>query len=146
VAILGLDCKTYVNTGTYASPTWVLLDNIANETLNLSAGEAAADRRGGNGWKERLATLKDGSVDFSMNYQPGDANFDTLFDAFMGRDQLEFAFMDGPIATTGSEGLRATCQVFKFEIPRDLEVTVVCNIGVKPSPATNPPEWYEVGA
>lgn len=55
---LGLNCKVYRNTGTYAQPTWDEIPNVRNVTLNLERGEADITSRANAGWKVSLPTLK----------------------------------------------------------------------------------------
>ena len=141
---LGLDCKLYRNTGTYATPVWDEIVNVKDLTLNLEVGEADTSRRGGNGWRERLATLKDGSVEFTMIQVDGDTDFTAIKDAWVNRTALEFAVMDGPIATAGTQGLRATMQVFNFSRPENLEEAVNYSVSIKPTPAANAPTWMVV--
>jgi hypothetical protein len=144
MAKLGLDCKMYRNTGTYASPVWDEITNIRDVTLNLETGEADSSRRGGNGFRERLATLIDGGVDFEMVWETGDTDFTALRTAFFAKTPVEFAIMDGPVATAGTQGLRATMQVFNFSRNEPLGETVKASVSIKPTPATNPPAWWVI--
>lgn len=143
-AKVGLDAKLYRNSGTYAAPTWSELVNAKDVTLNLEAGEADASRRGGNGWRETLMALKDGSVEFELVYDNTDAEFTALKDAFFGGTTVELAVMDGDIATAGTQGLRATMSVVNFSRNEPLEEALTVSVTVKPAPAENPPEWMSV--
>lgn len=143
-AKVGLDAKLYRNSGTYAAPTWSELVNAKDVTLNLEAGEADASRRGGNGWRETLMALKDGSVEFELVYDNTDAEFTALKDAFFGGTTVELAVMDGDIADTGTQGLRATMSVVNFSRNEPLEEALTVSVTVKPAPADNPPEWMSV--
>lgn len=143
-ARVGLDAKLYRNSGSYATPTWNELMNAKDVTLNLEAGEADASRRGSGGWRETLMTLKDGSVEFELVYDSADAEFTALKDAFFGANTVEMAVMDGDIATTGSQGLRATMSVINFSRNEPLEEALTVSVTVKPAPSDNPPEWMTV--
>jgi len=141
---LGLDAKLYRNSGDYATPVWNELVNAKDVTLNLEAGEADASRRGGNGWKETLTALRDGSVEFEMVYDTADAEFTALKDAFFTGTTVEMAVLDGDVATSGTQGLRATMSITNFSRNEPLEEALSVSVTVKPAPAANPPEWMEV--
>ena len=137
---LGLDAKLYRNSGTYALPTWNEITNAKDVTLNLEAGEADAGRRGSGGWRETLMALKDGSVEFELVYDNADAEFTALKDAFFNGTTVELAVMDGDIATTGTQGLRATMSVVNFSRNEPLEEALTVSVTVTPAPSANPPE------
>src|SRR5690606_3721511 len=105
---LGMEAKLYRNTGTYAAPTWVEMLNVKDLTLNLEASEADVTTRGNAGWRATIAALKDGSIEFEMVWDTGDPDFTAIKDAFFGNTSIEFAVMDGAVASSGSQGLRAT--------------------------------------
>ena len=48
---LGLDARLYMNSGTYASPTWSGLNTVRDLTLNLETGEADVSTRSNQGWQ-----------------------------------------------------------------------------------------------
>src|SRR5574340_251704 len=84
--ILGLDAKAYrLTTGTRAAwpasgaPTDLeLMGNVKDVTINLETGEADVTTRAGNGWRQTAATLKDGTVEFEMIWDPGDTDFTAI--------------------------------------------------------------------
>ena len=51
-AKLGLDAKLYRNTGTFAAPTWDIIGNVKDLTLNLETGEADVSTRANKGAEE----------------------------------------------------------------------------------------------
>lgn len=141
---LGLDAKLYRNSGSFATPVWNEIKNAKDVTLNLEAGEADASRRGSGGWRETLRGLKDGSVEFELVYDSTDAEFTALKDAFFNGTTVELAVMDGDIATTGTQGLRATMSVLNFSRNEPLEEALTVSVTVKPAPSANPPQWMTV--
>lgn len=141
---LGLDARLYRNTSTYAAPVWNEIKNVKDVTLNLEAGEADVSTRGTGGWRATVATLKDGSIEFEMVWDTADDDFAAIRDAFLNRGSIEFAVMDGDIATSGSQGLRATCMVTSFSRNEALEEAITVSVTVKPTYATNPPSWMTV--
>ena len=63
--------------------TWIEIANIRDNNLNLETGEADVTTRGNNGWRQTIATLKDGSVEFEMVYNTSDAAFTAIKDAWL---------------------------------------------------------------
>lgn len=141
---LGLDAKLYRNTGTQAAPVWNEIKNVRDATLSLEAGEADVTTRGNAGWRATVATLKDGSVEFDMVWDTADDDFSAIRDAFLNHTALEFAVMDGDIATAGTQGLRATCAVTSFSRNEALEEAITVSVTVKPTYSANPPVWMTV--
>ena len=141
---LGMNCKAYRNTGNYASPTWNEITNVKDLSLNLEASEADVTTRGNNGWEAVVQTLKKATIEFGMVWDTGDADFTAIQNAFFSNTSIECAFMDGAIATTGNQGLRATFMVTGFSRTENLTEAVMANVTLKPTYATNAPEWMTV--
>ena len=138
---LGLDAKLYRNTATYASPTWNEVKNVKDVTLNLEAGSADVTTRGNGGWRANIATLKDASLEFEMVWDTADDDFTAIRTAFLTNAAIEFAVLDGPVATSGSQGLRASMAITNFSRAEPLEEAIKVSVTAKPTYATNPPEW-----
>lgn len=138
---LGMDAKLYRNTGTYASPTWNEVKNVKDVTLNLEAGSADVTTRGNGGWRANIATLKDASLEFEMVWDTADDDFTAIRTAFLGNSTVEFAVLDGPVATAGSQGLRATMAITNFSRAEPLEEAIKVSVTAKPTYADHPPEW-----
>jgi len=141
---LGMEARLYRNTGTYETPTWTEIDNVKDVTLNLETGEADVTTRANNGWRATAATLKDGSVEFEMVWDTADAGFTAIQEAYFDNTAIEFAVMDGDIATSGTQGLRATMAVTNFSRNEPLEEAITVSVTIKPTYADNAPEWMEV--
>jgi len=140
--VLGLDAKIYRNSATYENPTWVEIDNVKDVTLNLSKEEADATTRANNGWKAIVATLKEGTVDFEMVWNKSDENFQALLTSFLSNTVIDFLILDGPYTSEGSEGLRASCQVFSFTRAEQLTDVLRAAVTIKPTYSAHPPDWY----
>ena len=141
---LGMEAKLYRNTGTYALPTWVEMMNVKDLTLNLEASEADVTTRGNAGWRATIAALKDGSIEFEMVWDTADADFTAIQLAFFGNTEIEFAVMDGDVASSGSQGLRATMAITNFSRSEALEEAIGVSVTAKPTYAENAPEWMTV--
>ena len=146
-AKLGLDAKLYRNAGTYAAPTWDLIGNVRDLTLNLETGEADVSTRGNNGWRATVGTLKDASLEFEMVWDTADSDFGAVRDAFLNNNTVEFAVMDGLITgagSSGSQGLRATFRIASFSRNEALEEAITVSVTAKPTYSANPPSWMTV--
>ena len=141
---LGMEGKLYYNAGTYATPDWKELKNVKDVTLNMEKGEADVTTRGNAGWRATVGTLKEGSLEFEMVWDTEDEGFAALQAAWFGDTPVEMAVMDGPIATSGSQGLRATMSVISFSRKEPLEEAMSVSVSVKPTYAEHAPEWMEV--
>ena len=138
---LGLDAKLFRNAASYDTPDWQELKNVKDLTLNVEAGEADASTRGNGGWRAILASLKDGSIEFEMVWDTADAGFTAIKDAFFNNTPIEFAALDGDVATAGSQGLRATMAITNFSRNEPLEEAITVSITAKPTYSEHPPEW-----
>ena len=145
---LGLNCKFYHSdtlldgdVNTPSTVTWQEISNVKDLTLNLETGEADITTRANNGWRATLATLKDGSIEFEMLWETGDAGFNALKTAWATGAEIALAAMDGDIETAGSEGLAGNFTVTNFSRSEPLEEGVTVSVTVKPSSQT---DWYEV--
>jgi hypothetical protein len=141
VTPIGLDCKLYRNTGTWSTPIWNEIPTVGDVTIPLSKGEAEMSTRGSR-WKTRKGTLKDASIDFQVKLVKGDIDLAALLASFVDGTPIELLALDGPVATAGSQGLRAVCEVFKFDNGQPLEGAVVFDVSAKPCPAENEPVWF----
>ncbi|MEM6503892.1 MAG: phage tail tube protein [Planctomycetota bacterium] len=141
---LGMEAKLYRNTGDFATPVWVELTNVKDLTLSLEKGEADVTTRANGGWRALAGTLKDGSIEFEMVWDTQDTGFTAIKDAWFNDTPIEFAVMDGDITASGSQGLRATMEVFNFSRNEPLEEAVTVSVTIKPTYAANAPQWMEV--
>jgi len=146
---IGLDCKLYRNTGTTASPVWNEIQNVVDVTVALSKTEADTSSRA-FAWKTRKGALKDASIDFQLRAVAADADYTALLGSYLNGASIELLALDGPIATAGSQGLRAICEVFNFQAGQPLEGALTFDVSAKPTPAFDsagaaiPPTWFTV--
>lgn len=141
---VGIDCKTYRNTATYASPTWDEIVNIRETSVDLTIGEADVSSRGTGGWEAIETTLKRGALEIEMMEVAGDTDFAALRDAFFGRTTLDLAFANGAIAASGTQYFRAVVKVVGMAKSEPLEDGTSYTFRVKPAYSTNPPTWVTV--
>jgi hypothetical protein len=140
---VGLSCELSYNTGTYGVPVWVEIDLAKDVNINLEAAEADASSRSSAGWREYIQSLKDASVEFEMMNDSADTAFTAVKNAFINGTAIEVLVLDGPDATTGSQGLRMTAAVSGFSRSEPLEEAVTISVTLKPTPNTDAvPAWY----
>lgn len=139
---LGMEAKIYRNTGTHGTPTWTILSNVKDVTLNLEKGEADVTTRANNGWKATVGTLKDGSIEFEMVWDPADAGFTAIQTAYFAGTSIELLALDGAYDATGSQGLRATMAITNFTRSEPLEEAITVKVTAKPTYSANAPEWF----
>lgn len=141
--ILAEDAKLYYNTGSYGSPTWTLICNVKDLTLSLESAEVDVTTRCGSGFNEYVPGLTDASVTFSMLYDPSDTAWEALRGHFFAKTAVEVLVLDGPVATAGSEGLRATVIVRSFTRNEQLGQALMTDVTLRPTPNANAaPAWY----
>ena len=83
---LGMQAKLYVKVGGVAAVgPWSELGNVKDVTLSLETGEADVTTRANAGWRATVGTLKEGSVEFEMVWNTGDAGFTAIKNAFFSQ-------------------------------------------------------------
>ncbi|MGE3803917.1 MAG: phage tail tube protein [Gemmataceae bacterium] len=139
---LGLAAKLYRDTT--GGPVWSEITNVRDLTLNLETGEADVTTRGNLGWRAIVATLKEGSIEFSMVWDTLDAHFAAIRDAFLLAGAVPLAVMDGDITVAGSQGLVALFAITNFTRNEQLEEAITVDVTCKPTYSTTPPSWLIV--
>jgi len=143
--VLGMDAKAYYQTdGVSGSAGWVELANVQDITLNLETGEADITTRANNGWRAYAATLKEGSFETTMKWDPDDPAFAAIQNAFFNNTHIGMTILDGPIGTSGSQGLRADMVITNFSRNEPLEEAVTVNVTFKPTYIDTATEWHTV--
>lgn len=138
---LGKDAVAYYNaTPVVATPVaadfTLPLNNITDLSLNLETGEADVTTRGSGGWQQFLATLKNGSIEFTMLWDSADVAFTAIKDAWLNGTEIAFAAMSAAIATSGSQGLASNFTVTNFTRNEPLNEAISVSVTLKPSSHT----------
>lgn len=143
--LLGYEAETSHNTGVWATPVWDGVGLIQDTLeLNLEKGEADVTTRAGNGWRQRIGTLKDGSVQFQMLWEAADADFAAFRDAWLNDTLIDCAVMDQDITVSGAQGLRAEMTVLNFSRSEPLDGALTSSVNVAPGASSNAPVWMIV--
>jgi hypothetical protein len=143
---LGMEAKLYYRAAGNENPivaaNWTELDNSKDVTLNLETGEADVTTRANNGWKATAATLKDGSVEFTMVWDTADAGFNAIQAAWFAGSSIALAVMDGDLSVAGSQGLVADFAIINFSRDEPLEEAITVKVTAKPARSTIAPRWH----
>lgn len=111
------DCYLYLTADTGASPTWTEIKRAKNANLATGATTAATTSRESKYETDEVVTVKIGPLTFDYQINATvDAVYNTIRAAFIAKTKLRWAQMDGPIATTTSEGWRFWGQVSKCDV------------------------------
>lgn len=119
----GRDSKTYYNSASYATPTWVEIDRIIDESVNQENGQAEGGSRLSY-WKDRENVDGSLSVEFGYRYKKhpdaDDSVFAALLAASIANTTLQMAFMDDDITTSAAQGWRGPMKVASINETRNL--------------------------
>ena len=141
--VLSENAKLYRNTGSYGTPVWDLVPNVKDLTLNLTKSAVDVTTRGSGGYVESVDGLIDANVSFGMVWDASDADFTAIQTAFFAKTAIEFLVLDGLQATTGSQGLRATCMIESFTRNETLGEALMVDCAIRPTKNSNAaPAWY----
>lgn len=103
---IGNDLKLYYNSGTTASPTWVLICQVGDVTIDFNRSLAEVDLRCSQ-WLLNLAGKMSGMFNFSLANNFGNTVYDALRVIAFSGVPVQLASADGAIATVGTEYFKA---------------------------------------
>src|SRR5215471_2188056 len=129
----------YLNTATYAAPTWVEIALARDVTSNIESETADADSRAAGIWGADVVVKLTLSVDFQMIWDTAIAYVVTMYNAAIAGTASEFAIMDGKLTDPTARGIRALCCYSKFSRPEPLRDVMVADVTIKPTYSLNPP-------
>jgi len=110
---VGNDMKFYYNSATDASPTWVLINEIGDLTVDFNINDAEVDLRVSN-YLLGLPSKITGGFTLTIANNPGATVFDVLRAAALARTVQQYASADALIATNGTEYFKAFCHFTAF--------------------------------
>jgi len=133
LAVIGKDAKLYYNSGTYASPTWVLIADVNDVSVPMTKNKADVSTR-----SSRYKMYGGGQLELGMNFRylhnVGTDSIHAVFLAAYHTDTpKEFAAMDGAIATTGSKGQRGFMLCFDHSQDQGNDDGIFYNIELAPA-------------
>ena len=96
----GDDYRLYLNTGSWASPTYVWLKSAVDLAVDEAPTDIAVEETGMS--TGHLQGYGDPSITCTLNENRGDTNVATLLTAMRAGTMKEIALCNGPIATAGT--------------------------------------------
>jgi len=134
--VLGMDCVLY--RGTAGSTASTEMTNVQDVTLNLETDEADVTTRGNSGWRASVATLKNGTVEFTMIWDTADTDFTAIQSAYFNKTAIALF-----VADSNGEGLDADFTIINFTINQPLAEATTVSVTAKPTYSTRAPSWAE---
>jgi hypothetical protein len=144
--VLGMNGKLYRNTATWGSPVWDEVPNVKDVDDGSDFDTWEATNRASGGVKSFLPTLQNWSLKFKMLWDPADADMLAIQAAHLTRAAIDMVALDGPKATSGSQGPRATWLVKTFPRAEHLTDGMEVDVELVPMQTGNAPYWAYVGA
>ena len=132
---VGGEAKFYYNSATYASPTWVLIDNCQDLDMPDSRSAVAVQIRGNYPHIGYLAGARDTGITWTSiaRQETTDTVLTALIAAFDAGTVIEFAIADQAIATVGCKYRRMTCIITKADQSEPIDGVVTISFEAKPS-------------
>ena len=135
---LGLDGKLNFKVGGQAGGGgWTELTNCQDVTATLQKGEADVTTRASGGWEQVKGALKKLSLEWKMIWDPEDAGFQAVKNAFFNDELIGLQCLD----KQNGQGPQADFEVLEFSRPQPLGEAQVVNVKVKIGRSATPPSW-----
>lgn len=123
---LGIQAKLlYGSAGSQGSTE---AQNVKDLTLSLETGTADITTRAASGWRAKMATLKEGSLEFQVNYDTEDAFCTALISNFLAGSAMAFFVTDG-----SGTGLDADWTLTNCSIEQPLEEAISVSVTAEPT-------------
>ena len=146
----GRNWRVYRNSGSWSSPTWTAVTERKDISISFTKDEIEC-LRDGSEFKEYLKGFKDLALEFGISYTRNNANHvafrtDFLLDTDSHFDLL---VLDGPVSTSGVQGIRLVCALFQFDHAAALTDETEVTLSFKPTYAEDSgsaivSDWYTV--
>lgn len=137
---IGGDAKLYYKVdGQGGAGSWLELARVKDVNCNPGKGEADTTTRSSEGWETQTSGFKTLDLTFELGWNPGDAGFEAVRDAYLNNDVLGFRVLD---SATG-EGPMGDFEIFEFAVNQPLKEESSVSVSAKLTDATTAPSWYE---
>jgi len=123
--ILGKDAKLYY--GTAGSTPSTEMSNVRDVTLTLEAGEADVTTRANSGWRATAPTLRECTCEFEMVWDPSDAGFTAIKNAFLSSGLIALKILD----KVGGQGPDGDFAILSFSRNEALEEAITVSVTAK---------------
>jgi hypothetical protein len=138
---VGLGCKFYRNTGTYAVPVWTAIGTVREATLALTKALADISARTSDIRLQR-STLKEMPLEVTLvrhNTTAAKTEWAFFYDAWWSGNVIDIQMLDGAITDSGSSGVRGEFEVVDFSRAEPLEDAVTSTVKLVPRITNNGP-------
>ena len=123
--ILGKDAKLYH--GAAGSSAAAEMANVRDVTLTLEAGEADVTTRANSGWRATAPTLRECTCEFEMVWDPDDAGFTAIRNAFLASGLIALKILD----KASGQGPDGDFAITSFSRNEPLEEAITVSVTAK---------------
>ena len=123
--VLGMNAKLYY--GAAGSSASTEMGNVKDVTLTLEAGEADVTTRANLGWRATAPTLRECTAEFEMVWDPTDAGFTAIKNAFLTAGMIALKILD----KTGGQGPDGDFAITSFSRNEALEEAITVSVTAK---------------
>ena len=125
--LLGMNAKIYQGAAGGALATLTEMANVKDVTLTLEAGEADVTTRANAGWRATAPTLRECTAEFEMVWDPTDAGFTAIKNAFLTAGMVALKILD----KTGGQGPDGDFAITSFSRNEALEEAITVSVTAK---------------
>ena len=123
--VLGMNAKLYYGAAGASAATE--MGNVRDVTLTLEAGEADVTTRANLGWRATAPTLRECTAEFEMVWDPTDAGFTAIKNAFLTAGLVALKILD----QDGGQGPDGDFAITSFSRNEALEEAITVSVTAK---------------
>ena len=123
--VLGMNAKLYYGAAGGSAATE--MGNVRDVTLTLEAGEADVTTRANLGWRATAPTLRECTAEFEMVWDPTDAGFSAIKNAFLTAGLVALKVLD----QAGGQGPDGDFAITSFSRNEALEEAITVSVTAK---------------
>lgn len=138
--LLGMNAKLYYKVGGVAGGgAFIEMSNVKDVTNTNEKGEADVTTRANLGYRARVSTLKDVTLEFEMIDDPADDGFVAIKNAYNGNVVIGLRCLDKALGS----GVEADFEIMTFSRKEALEEAITYSITAKIGRSDTPPIWID---
>ena len=123
--VWGMNAKLYYGAAGGSAATE--MGNVRDVTLTLEAGEADVTTRANLGWRATAPTLRECTAEFEMVWDPTDAGFSAIKNAFLTAGLVALKILD----QAGGQGPDGDFAITSFSRNEALEEAITVSVTAK---------------
>ena len=131
--VLGMEGKLYIGTAGAELTAMTEFGNVKDVTTTLEKGDSDVTTRGNSGWRATVGTLKECTLEFEMQWSPGNTDFDAVLAGYLNNTLVEFAPLDRAKDATspGPNGPKGSFSITNFSRSEALEEAMKVSVTAK---------------